>query len=77
MTSSAKFLPPASQQQASGLDQVNGAINQMDESTQQNAAMAEETCAVAAQPRTKISIGKSRKHALWSDSGHGKHGPRG
>ena len=38
----------ASQQQASGLDQVNGAIMQMDESTQQNAAMAEETSAVAA-----------------------------
>ncbi|MBM0107783.1 methyl-accepting chemotaxis protein [Steroidobacter sp. S1-65] len=41
-------ISAASQQQASGLDQVNGAITQMDESTQQNAAMAEETSAVAA-----------------------------
>lgn len=41
-------ISSASQQQASGLDQVNGAIMQMDESTQQNAAMAEETSAVAA-----------------------------
>jgi methyl-accepting chemotaxis protein len=40
-------ISSASQQQASGLDQVNGAITQMDESTQQNAAMAEETSAVA------------------------------
>lgn len=41
-------ISSASQQQAAGLDQVNGAITQMDESTQQNAAMAEETSAVAA-----------------------------
>jgi methyl-accepting chemotaxis protein len=41
-------ISSASQQQASGLDQVSGAIMQMDESTQQNAAMAEETSAVAA-----------------------------
>jgi methyl-accepting chemotaxis protein len=41
-------ISSASQQQASGLDQVNGAIMQMDESTQQNAAMAEETSGVAA-----------------------------
>jgi methyl-accepting chemotaxis protein len=38
----------ASQQQADGLDQVNSAIMHMDESTQQNAAMAEETSSVAA-----------------------------
>lgn len=41
-------ISSASQQQASGLDQVSGAITQMDEGTQQNAAMAEETSAVAA-----------------------------
>ncbi|MGH8175897.1 MAG: methyl-accepting chemotaxis protein [Steroidobacter sp.] len=40
-------ISSASQQQASGLDQVNGAIMQMDEVTQQNAAMAEETSSVA------------------------------
>lgn len=41
-------ISSASQQQASGLDPVNGAIMQMDESTQQNAAMAAATSAVAA-----------------------------
>jgi methyl-accepting chemotaxis protein len=41
-------ISSASQQQAAGLDQVNGAITHMDEGTQQNAAMAEETSAVAA-----------------------------
>jgi methyl-accepting chemotaxis protein len=41
-------ISSASQQQADGLDQVNSAISQMDESTQQNAAMAEETSSVAA-----------------------------
>jgi methyl-accepting chemotaxis protein len=34
-------------QQASGLSQVNGAINQMDQMTQQNAAMVEETSAAS------------------------------
>jgi methyl-accepting chemotaxis protein len=41
-------ISAAGQQQASGLDQVNGAIMQMDEMTRQNAAMAEETASVAA-----------------------------
>lgn len=41
-------ISSASQQQADGLDQVNSAIMQMDEMTQQNAAMAEETSSVAA-----------------------------
>jgi methyl-accepting chemotaxis protein len=41
-------ISSASQQQAQGLDQVNLAITHMDEGTQQNAAMAEETSAVAA-----------------------------
>ncbi|HEY4368212.1 MAG TPA: methyl-accepting chemotaxis protein [Steroidobacteraceae bacterium] len=40
-------ISSASSQQAGGLDQVNGAIMQMDEMTQQNAAMSEETAAVA------------------------------
>lgn len=37
----------ASQQQASGLDQVNRAVMQMDEVTQQNAEMAQQTSSVA------------------------------
>lgn len=40
-------ISSASQQQADGLDQVNSAIMQMDEMTQQNAAMAGETSSVA------------------------------
>ena len=37
----------ASQQQASGLEQVNRAVMQMDESTQRNAEMAQQTASVA------------------------------
>ncbi len=38
-------IAAASQEQASGIDQVNGAISQMDEMTQQNAALVEESAA--------------------------------
>jgi methyl-accepting chemotaxis protein len=38
----------SSQEQATGLNQVNGAVNQMDQVTQQNAAMVEEATAAAA-----------------------------
>jgi methyl-accepting chemotaxis protein len=41
-------ISAASQQQADGLEQVNRAIMRMDESTQQNASMAEQTSSVAA-----------------------------
>jgi methyl-accepting chemotaxis protein len=37
----------ASQEQATGLAEVNSAVTQMDEMTQQNAAMVEETLAAA------------------------------
>jgi hypothetical protein len=40
-------ISAASQEQASGLDQVNLAMIQMDESTQRNAEMAHQTSAVA------------------------------
>jgi methyl-accepting chemotaxis protein len=40
-------ISAASQEQASGLDQVNHAMMQMDESTQRNAEMAYETSSVA------------------------------
>ena len=46
-------ISSASQQQADGLDQVNSAIMHMDESTQQNAAMAEETSSVAASMKSQ------------------------
>ncbi|MGE5547413.1 MAG: methyl-accepting chemotaxis protein, partial [Solirubrobacterales bacterium] len=37
----------ASAEQASGIDQVNSAVTQMDEMTQQNAALVEESAAAA------------------------------
>ncbi|NQV80760.1 MAG: hypothetical protein HQ495_09410 [Alphaproteobacteria bacterium] len=40
-------IAAASQEQASGLTEVNAAITQMDEMTQQNAAMVEESTAAA------------------------------
>jgi methyl-accepting chemotaxis protein len=43
----------SSQEQATGLNQVNSAVNQMDQVTQQNAAMVEETTAAAANLRTE------------------------
>lgn len=49
-------ISSASQQQADGLDQVNGAISQMDEATQQNAAMAEETSSVAASMKDQAKV---------------------
>jgi methyl-accepting chemotaxis protein len=41
----------SSQEQSTGLSQVNSAVNQMDQVTQQNAAMVEEATAAAAQLR--------------------------
>jgi methyl-accepting chemotaxis protein len=40
-------IAAASQEQASGIDQVNAAVGQMDEMTQQNAALVEESAASA------------------------------
>ena len=46
-TSSSARSPPARSEQATGLQQVNIAVNQMDQTTQQNAAMAEEATAAS------------------------------
>ena len=40
-------IAASAQEQATGLDQVNTAVNQMDQVTQQNAAMVEETTAAS------------------------------
>jgi len=40
-------IAAASQEQSSGIDQVNKAVSQMDEVTQQNAALVEEAAAAA------------------------------
>ncbi len=46
-------IAQSSQEQATGLDQVNSAVNQMDQVTQQNAAMVEQATAAAANLRTE------------------------
>jgi len=40
-------ISAASEEQSSGIDQVNRAVSQMDEVTQQNAALVEEAAAAA------------------------------
>ena len=44
-------IAESSQQQATGLNEVNVAVNQMDQVTQQNAAMVEQATAAAASLR--------------------------
>jgi len=46
-------ITAASQEQASGIDQVNKAIMQMDETTQQNAALVEETTSASQSLKTQ------------------------
>jgi methyl-accepting chemotaxis protein len=48
-------IAKSAQEQATGLSQVNAAVNQMDQVTQQNAAMVEETTAAAANLRSEVS----------------------
>jgi methyl-accepting chemotaxis protein len=45
----------SSQEQATGLNQVNAAVNQMDQVTQQNAAMVEEATAAAANLKSEAA----------------------
>ena len=47
LTSIANEIAASSQEQSTGLQQVNVAVNQMDQMTQQNAAMVEETTAAS------------------------------
>ena len=46
-------IAASAQDQATGLSQVNTAVNQMDQSTQQNAAMMEQATAAAAGLKTE------------------------
>ena len=41
-------ISAASQEQSTAIEQVNGAVTRMDESTQQNAALVEQTASAAA-----------------------------
>nr|WP_315468154.1 methyl-accepting chemotaxis protein [uncultured Undibacterium sp.] len=49
-------IMPASQEQSTGIEQVNFAIDQMDQVTQQNAALVEEAAAAAASMRDEASL---------------------
>ena len=46
-TQSSRDIAPSAQEQATGLQEVNTAVNQMDQVTQQNAAMVEESTAAS------------------------------
>ena len=46
-------IAAASAEQADGIEQVNRAVSQMDEVTQQNAALVEEAAAAAGSMRTR------------------------
>jgi methyl-accepting chemotaxis protein-1 (serine sensor receptor) len=46
-------IATASQEQVTGIDQVNTAVNQMDQVTQQNAALVEEAAAAASSLETQ------------------------
>ena len=47
MTDIIAEIATASQEQSSGIDQINGAVSSMDEVTQQNAALVEQAAAAA------------------------------
>ena len=58
----------SSQEQATGLAEVNAAVNQMDQVTQQNAAMVEETTAASANLKTEaLRLSKLVSHFRLSD----------
>ena len=79
-------IAAASQEQSSGIDQINKAVMQMDEMTQQNAALVEEAAAAASKShgRPGASFGRSggllqdrRQHGQCAQ-GHGSQtGARG
>jgi len=66
-------ISSASQQQADGLDQVNSAIMQMDESTQQNAAMAEETSSVSSSMKSQAKALTDLIAVFKVDAGNAAH----
>jgi methyl-accepting chemotaxis protein len=61
--------PQSSQEQATGLNQVNTAVNQMDQVTQQNAAMVEEATAAATTGRADLAVRDRRRAAGLQTAG--------
>jgi methyl-accepting chemotaxis protein len=68
----------SSQEQATGLAQVNTAVNQMDQVTQQNAAMVEEATAAAAQLKREAAelADLVARFELGAAAGQGRGSPR-
>ncbi|WP_183214146.1 methyl-accepting chemotaxis protein [Brevundimonas variabilis] len=64
-------IAQASQEQATGLNEVNSAVNQMDQVTQQNAAMVEEATAAASSLRSEASELMRLVGGFRTDTGHG------
>lgn len=60
-------IAAASKEQATGIEQVNQAISQMDEVTQQNAAMVEETTAASTLMVDKVKILSGLSHQFRMD----------
>ena len=67
-------IAAASSEQSAGIDQVNHAVLQMDEMTQQNAALVEESAA-AARAMHEQATELSRQVAFFQISGHASQAP--
>ncbi len=63
-------IAAASSQQASGIDEINHAVTQMDEMTQQNAALVEEAAASAESMRTQASALENQVSKFILDANH-------
>jgi methyl-accepting chemotaxis protein len=70
-------ISAASSEQASGVAQVGEAVTQMDQATQQNAALVEEMAAAASSLRTQAQelVGNVAVFKLASGQGHLAHAP--
>ena len=72
-------ISAASMEQTSGIEQVNQAVTQMDETTQQNAALVEEAAAAAEsleeQARTLVQAVSIFRLAAGQESTHDRRGP--
>ena len=64
-------ITQASEQQSSGIEQVNRAIGQMDEMTQQNAALVEQAAAAAASMREQAQALLSQVGRFTVEGGAG------
>jgi len=68
-------IAQSSREQATGLNEVNVAVNQMDQVTQQNAAMVEETTAASANLQTEAAELRQMIARFRTSAGHGRAAP--